>query len=48
MLSPRGTLPQGDYRLVWMVLFDILKLAFRMVAARDGGMASQRTSLSGR
>jgi H+-transporting ATPase len=36
------------YCLIWMVLLDLLKLAFlRIIAARDRGMASQRLSLFG-
>jgi H+-transporting ATPase len=33
------------YCLIWMVLLDLLKLAFlRIIAARDRGMARQRLS----
>ena len=48
-IPPPAIVAVWIYCLVWMVVLDILKLAFLgIVAARDRGMAGQRTSLSGR
>jgi H+-transporting ATPase len=47
-IPPSAIIAVWIYCLIWMVVLDILKLAFlRIIAARDRGMARQRTSLSG-
>jgi H+-transporting ATPase len=47
-IPPSAIIAVWIYCLIWMVVLDILKLAFlRIMAARDRGMARQRTSLTG-
>jgi H+-transporting ATPase len=47
-IPPSAIIAVWIYCLIWMVVLDILKLAFlRIIAARDRGMARQRSSLSG-
>jgi len=47
-MPPAAIIAVWIYCLVWMVALDMLKLAFlRITAARERGMARQRTSLSG-
>ena len=47
-IPPSAIIAVWIYCLIWMVALDILKLAFlRIMAARDRGMARQRTSLTG-
>ena len=47
-IPPSAIIAVWIYCLIWMVVLDILKLAFlRIIAARDRGMARQRTNLSG-
>jgi H+-transporting ATPase len=47
-IPPSAVVAVWIYCLIWMVLLDGLKLAFRrIVAARDRRMARQRSSLSG-
>jgi H+-transporting ATPase len=47
-IPPSAIIAVWIYCLIWMVVLDILKLAFlRIIAARDRGMARQRANLSG-
>jgi H+-transporting ATPase len=47
-IPPAAIVAVWIYCLVWMVVLDLLKLAFlRIIAARESGLARQRTSLSG-
>src|SRR5262249_37542016 len=47
-IPPAAIVAVWVYCLVWMVVLDLLKLAFhRIVAARDRGLARQSASLSG-
>jgi H+-transporting ATPase len=47
-IPPSAIFAVWIYCLIWMVVLDLLKLAFlRIIAARDRGMARQRLSLSG-
>jgi hypothetical protein len=47
-MPPAAIVAVWIYCLIWMVVLDLLKLAFhRIVAARDRDMARQRSSLSG-
>jgi H+-transporting ATPase len=47
-IPPAAIVAVWIYCLIWMVVLDMLKLAFRrIIAARDRGMARQRVSLSG-
>jgi H+-transporting ATPase len=47
-IPPAAIIAVWIYCLIWMVVLDLLKLAFlRIIAARERGLARQRTSLSG-
>jgi H+-transporting ATPase len=47
-IPPAAIVAVWIYCLIWMVVLDLLKLAFlRIIAARERGLARQRTSLSG-
>jgi H+-transporting ATPase len=47
-IPPAAIVAIWIYCLVWMVVLDMLKLAFlRLLAARERGLARQRVSLSG-
>jgi H+-transporting ATPase len=47
-IPPAAIVAVWVYCLIWMVVLDLLKLAFqRIVAARDRGLARQSASLSG-
>ena len=47
-IPPAAIIGVWIYCLIWMAVLDMLKLAFlRLLAARERGMARQRTSLSG-